>query len=233
MDSYSEMTEALQVESMASLADLPESENKRPVRVAGMVTSVTVKNTRKNEKMMFLRLEDRYADMEILVFPRQCEKLAHLLHTDAVLYVEGNLSVREDEPVKILLSDARALRENGTVGDLHKEERVPVAEKKEPVSDVSEDKPTSVVSHATQSASSPTRVTARQIQKLYLRVPDLSGDRYQKAKNLVEIFEGPVRVIFYDTASASYVPFEQGIDASPFVVGELIGLLGRDNVVPK
>ena len=59
------------------------------------------------------------------------------------------------------------------------------------------------------------------------------GEVYQKAKNLVEIFEGGVSVIFYDTLSATYHMSEQGIEASPFVIGELIGLLGRENVVPK
>ena len=221
MDNYTEMTAALGVESIASFADANESENKRPVRIAGIVTGLTAKTTRKNERMLFLRVEDRYGDMEVLVFPRQCEQHSHLLRMDAALYIEGNLSVREDEPVKILLSDVRELRENGDTRGMPIEPKKKVPVRSAP--------PT------TQRPSAAISVTAspKTITKLYLRVPDLVGQTYQKAKNLVEIFEGSVRVIFYDTASAVYVPFEHGIDATPFVVGELIGLLGRDNVVPK
>ena len=50
---------------------------------------------------------------------------------------------------------------------------------------------------------------------------------------VVEIFEGNVRVIFYDSSNSKAVNFPNGIDATPYVISELIALLGKDNVVPK
>ncbi len=215
IDSYSDMLDTLGPESMASLAECEESENKRPARVAGIVSGITVKNTRKNEKMVFLRLEDRYGEIEVLVFPRQYTQYAYLLRLDSALYIEGNLSVREDEPPKILASEIRPLLENGKFVKEAKEIKV---EKTVP-------KPTAVF----QSENT----AKRPITKLYLRVPDLSGEAYKKALNLVEIFEGSVRVIFYDTSTSSYVKTELAVDASPFVLGELRALLGEENVVAK
>jgi hypothetical protein len=61
----------------------------------------------------------------------------------------------------------------------------------------------------------------------------MSGELYLRAKNLVEIFEGEIPVIFYDSSSASYVPSGLGIDITNFVLGELSALLGKENVVPK
>ncbi len=217
MDSFSEMADLLGAQSIASFHDAEEQDNKKPVSIAGIVTGMNAKVTRKNEKMVFLRVEDRYGEIEVLVFPRQCEKFSHLLRMDAALFIEGNLSVREDEAPKVLLSEARELRENGSVP-----KKIEKAKLKTPVAEPI----TPSIKNVAPSA--PKRTT-----KLYLRVPDLVGEAYQKAKNLVEIFEGGVSVIYYDTSSASYHPSEQGIDASPFVIGELIGLLGRDNVVPK
>jgi hypothetical protein len=69
--------------------------------------------------------------------------------------------------------------------------------------------------------------------KLYLRVPELSSREYLKAKNLVNIFDGGVKVIFYDTSKKEYLPYERGVDLSEYVYRELVGLLGEDNVVAR
>jgi hypothetical protein len=69
--------------------------------------------------------------------------------------------------------------------------------------------------------------------KLYLRVPSLTSEKFVRAKNLVEIFEGSVSVIFYDTEAKSYNPSGLGFDATDYTVGELKKLLGDDNVVLK
>jgi hypothetical protein len=69
--------------------------------------------------------------------------------------------------------------------------------------------------------------------KLYLRVPELSSREYHKAKNLVNIFDGGVKVIFYDTSKKEYLPYERGVDLSEYVYRELVGLLGEDNVVAR
>ena len=71
------------------------------------------------------------------------------------------------------------------------------------------------------------------ITKLYLRVPTMDCEQYRKAKNLVEIFEGTVRVIFYDTSTAQYVQSNLTVDASSFVLDELSSVLGKENVVAK
>lgn len=213
IDSYSEMVEYLKPDSMASLAESEENDNKKPARVAGIVSGITQKTTRKNEKMVFLRMEDRYGEIECLVFPRQYTQYAHLLRLDAAICVDGNLSVREDEPPKILVSEIRPLLENGTFVPTPKFDPKPKPQAQ-------------LKSSVSPSPKAP-------ISKIYLRVPDLECVAFRKAKNLVEIFEGGVRVIFYDASTSSYVQTSLGIDASPFVLSELRRVLGDDNVVPK
>lgn len=74
---------------------------------------------------------------------------------------------------------------------------------------------------------------APKIKKLYLRVPDLKGTPYRKALNLAEIFDEGITVplVFYDSASKAYVPHPKGIALSPFVMQQLILLLGKENVI--
>ena len=64
-------------------------------------------------------------------------------------------------------------------------------------------------------------------------MPDLQGTPYRKALNLAEIFDEGLTVplVFYDNSAKSYVPHPKGIALSPFVMQQLIDLLGKENVI--
>lgn len=194
-------------------------EEKETVSIAGIVSSVTVKNTRKNEKMAFFMMEDRYGEMECIAFPSQYAKLAHHLRIEAPLFVRGNVSVRdgEEELPKILVSTVEELIEN--------ERYVPSSVKTPPVDRGATDQ--------RKKSGETVRTVGRPLSKLYLRVPDLSGKAYLKAKNLVDIFEGETPVIFYDSSASKYIPYGSRVTANDFVLEELRALLGEENVVPR
>ena len=86
--------------------------DRETVTVCGMITAKTVKNTRAGAQMAFLTVEDRYAEMEVVVFPKQYSAYADLLLADTAVSVTGSLSEREDEPVKLIASSLSALRTN-------------------------------------------------------------------------------------------------------------------------
>ena len=81
----------------------------------------------------------------------------------------------------------------------------------------------------------PRAAVARQMpQKIYLRVPDMSGEVFKKAKNMVDIFnEGTVTVIFYDSSTAKYSEYSERMFYSEYAIRELKGIIGEDNVVIK
>ena len=70
-------------------------------------------------------------------------------------------------------------------------------------------------------------------KKLYLRVPDTECTLYRKALNLAEIFDEGLTVplVFYNSATKAYIPHQKGIALSPFVMQQLIDLLGKENVI--
>ena len=209
------------MQSISELSDPETVQEKQAARIAGIVSAVTYKTTRKNEKMAFIRVEDRYGEMECLIFPGQLAQYAGLIHADAALLLYGNLSVREDEPVKMLVSGVEALIENScysATSQAHpdKTEPAPAPEK----------------SHAAPPVT-PRSDTAQPIRKVYLRVPDKESRAYRKAMNLVEIFEGGVRVIFFDKSTGTYTDSSVGVTPTPFVLGELRAVLGEENVVVR
>lgn len=214
LDSYEKHVKSLTAMNIAQILGEEYRQEKQEVAVCGIVSSVTVKTTRKNEKMAFFTIEDRYAQIECLAFPSQYRAIAHHLRTEAPLFVKGNLSVRdgEENDIKILVSNVIELTENRKFEERAKELAVQSSKK-----EASEIQPNPTVK------TSPTKV--------FLRVPDRESLAYQKAKNLVDIFEGSLPVIFYDTAQRSYLPYSHGLDATEFVIGELIALLGKENVV--
>ncbi len=94
-----------------------DTERRRPtdkakVTVAGIITSVTHKTTKKDERMAFFTVEDAGGSIECLAFPKVFERDHDLIHTDHAVFVEGNLSVREDEAPKVLVSVIGLLVDN-------------------------------------------------------------------------------------------------------------------------
>ena len=82
-------------------------------------------------------------------------------------------------------------------------------------------------------SDSPAPPRPKKIKKLYLRVPDTEGTLYRKARNLAEIFDEGlcVPLVFYNSATKAYIPQEKGIALSPFVMQQLVDLLGKENVI--
>ncbi len=72
------------------------------VTLAGVVTSVTKKTTKKGDEMAFVVLEDAGGTIEVIVFPKQFEANGRYLGVGKGICVEGELNVREGEAVKLV-----------------------------------------------------------------------------------------------------------------------------------
>ena len=70
--------------------------------VGGMITEKIIKYTRNNKIMAFLTLEDLVGTMEIVVFPRDYEKNAHMMEVDAKVFIQGRVSAEDDKPSKLI-----------------------------------------------------------------------------------------------------------------------------------
>ncbi len=217
LDTYDRHAKSVAPQGIAELVSMESVQEKQRVSAAGIVSAVTVKTTRKNEKMAFVTIEDRYASIECLIFPNVYQKVAHLLRIEAAIGVRGNLSLRdEEEDPKILVSEIEPLVENERFAPKTEE---PTAEEK---------KERQIAVPKKDEIARPQKIT-----KLYLRLPDLTGTLYAKTKNLLEIFDGEIPVVLYDASSKTYVPYRGGACVDDFLLTEFRSILGEDNVVPR
>lgn len=77
-----------------------------------MLRTISVKTTRAGERMAFCRMEDEYESMEIILFPKVFKEVEKLLEQEQYFLVQGRLSVKEDEPAKIIVSNLRGLSDD-------------------------------------------------------------------------------------------------------------------------
>lgn len=99
MSSYSEET-----------GESDRYEDKQRVGVAGIITKRVNKNTRSGEPMAFFTLADRFAEIEVVVFPKLLARFGTDVRVENIVYAEGDLSIREGEEPKLLLQSLSALQ---------------------------------------------------------------------------------------------------------------------------
>lgn len=87
--------------------DNEENDNikdKQECTVGGMIVSKNVMTTSRNSVMAFVTLEDMYGNIEVIVFPKQYERLKNMLNQDAKVFIQGRLSIEEEKAPKLILS---------------------------------------------------------------------------------------------------------------------------------
>ena len=75
------------------------------VKYAGVINSVKKKYTKNNKIMAFLSVEDLYGTAEIIVFENCYNNSSSILISDSIVLIEGRLSIREDDDVKIVANN--------------------------------------------------------------------------------------------------------------------------------
>ena len=84
------------------IQDTPRYRDGQMVRFVGIVNSVKKKYTKTNKIMAFTTIEDLYGQCEVIVFENCYQMCSDILMDEAIVLVEGRLSIREDEDVKIV-----------------------------------------------------------------------------------------------------------------------------------
>ena len=72
------------------------------VRIVCAVVKSRMMTTKSNSMMAFTSVEDLTGTMEVIVFPKVLDAFRDSLHENAVVVIDGRLSVREDEASKLL-----------------------------------------------------------------------------------------------------------------------------------
>ncbi len=180
----------------------------KKVTLVCIVSKVKTQLTKNNKMMAFVNVEDKYGSMEVVVFPNIYDKFAVFLNDGNAIIIRGTLNFKENEEPKIIcdtIGKARSNAECNNSADL------------------------SVQSSAQNGNKS------HSVSALYIRIDDLNTDKYDRAKRVLDIFEGKTPVIFYLTNSKRKVkaPSSMWVSLNDVMIKELKFQLGDENVVAK
>ena len=95
----------------AKLGDTSELTDQQLVRVAGVVTQMQRRVTRKGKPMALITLEDLTGSSEVLVFADVREKYSALISKDAKLVIGARVSRREEEDPKFIATEIFTIEE--------------------------------------------------------------------------------------------------------------------------
>lgn len=215
MTEYLPLSEKLRVTRISDLAEAENDEMSRlhdgmTVKLLAIVTSIKKKTTKNDTTMAFVTVEDIYGSTELLVFPKVYAQFSHLLLPGNILLIEGRVSLRDEEEIRVV------------------PDRISPCPNKDAVED-----------SAAQTASLPPAPKKRlEIpqefrQGLLLLIDTLGSAQDKKVRNLLSIFEGNIPVyLYYNDTHAKYVS-ARGVDVNMPMLSELRLLLGEKGVLLK
>lgn len=80
----------------------PQRIDGKPVKLLAIIRSRRVMTTRAGQPMAFVQVEDKTGLLELVVFPKVYAECMECLEEGRILMISGKVSVREEEPAKIL-----------------------------------------------------------------------------------------------------------------------------------
>ncbi len=121
IDNYALHIEKLAPDSISDILTETSEENTSPnpkytdrqtVKIAGIISEKRTKVTKSGDTMAFIRLEDRYGEIEVIVFAKKYSQYQDELFTENAVLISGNISVEDGEGAKLLLSTLEPLHSN-------------------------------------------------------------------------------------------------------------------------
>lgn len=109
-----EAFESILSEQTVPLNSLEAGHNGKQVTVGGIIADVRDITTKNGKRMAFVKLEDNFGELEIVLFPGSYEKSADLWQRDKVVVIKGKVNSRDKDgnntgEVKVMVDDAREI----------------------------------------------------------------------------------------------------------------------------
>ncbi|MBQ7133745.1 MAG: DNA polymerase III subunit alpha [Ruminococcus sp.] len=220
IDSYKDFSKAVKADSISDIinGEFPARYcDTSTVRLVCIVTKNKSQITKSNQMMAFVTVEDRYASAELIVFPKILSQCSSSLYIGSVIEVIGTLNFKEDEEPRIICEKVTALPPAESLRDY-------VLQKQR------ENNSKLFTEHKKEE-----KIEPQKEKKLYLRLPKLECEKYNKLKNLLDLFKGDTQVVLYltDTNKKLLAPQSLWVKLNDTLIKELIYQLGEDNVVLK
>jgi len=180
-------------------------------RVAGLVTDIKTITTKSNQLMAFVTVEDLLGQMEVIVFPSVLEKYGAFLKPELPIWIEGKISVREDEAPKIIMEMAK-----------------PIIKGEKPFEPKRYQDLSGGAANSTGNIQEIKSEYGTVIECLKVRIPEGTGKKIVHAVcSMLKYFDGTVPVYVYHEGTV-----KKGfrVTLNNTLINELKSMLGADNV---
>ena len=217
MDAYESLAKRANAAKIRAIADdlMPDAEQPKYkdgmyVNLACVVSAVKLKSTKSGSMMAYATVEDMTGMMELVVFPNALQQFGMYLKEDEAVLINGRIDAREDEAPKLIVQSAAPLSK----------ESVSTLESKELAK-----KPTLTGQQALAKAG----------QRLYLRLPELSGEQFEQVKRFLAKQPGEIPVVLCLTSGGKprLAPRSLWCAGNLQLMQNLRFLLGNENVILK
>jgi DNA polymerase-3 subunit alpha len=94
-------------------ASIDSLEHESPVTLAGILTGLRVRPSKKGDLWASASLEDMRGAVELLVFPQSYQQLQGVLKNEAALLIKGRVRIEENSRPKVVVSEAKPLESVG------------------------------------------------------------------------------------------------------------------------
>ena len=199
------------------------------VSMAGILAAAKGKVTKKGSMMGFATLEDLTGQVECLVFPKVYERFAPMLNVDALVILDGKLSFREEEDVKLLVDAVRSLNARNagqkTVKQTDPVRQPPTGRQAAKAKPAAAPEP---ASHLTDA-----QLARQASRKLYLLAPSRAEMETIKALCRVNSGDVPVYVKIQDEGIALLLSREYWCRPGPSLLENFRARYGADGVIVK
>lgn len=219
-----ELFEKFLEEQTIALNTLKPEHDGRTVTIGGAITDVREITTKNGQKMAFVKLEDRFGEIEVILFPGSFQQTLGLWERDKVVLVRGKINAKDrdgnlNQDVKIMVDDAREITtEQATAYQTTgKKKKTPSASKK-----IAAKKPS-------QTSEEVSTVDPR----LYIRLKTSeNAELLQSLKQMLDGNQGDTEVVLVlgDADARQAVKLPDGVQSDEQVLESLRELVGAENV---
>lgn len=180
-------------------------------RVAGLVTDIKTITTKSNQLMAFITVEDLLGQMEVIVFPNALEKYGAFLKPELPIWIEGKISVREDEVPKIIMDMAK-----------------PIVKGEKPIESIRNSALSGGTTKNTGNIQEINKEYQAVMECLKVRIPADTGKKVVHAVcSILKYFDGTIPVYIYHAGT-----IKKGfrVSLNKTLISELKNMLGAENV---
>jgi len=108
----SKMLQVFQSVSLPKINDLP-STNNHPVKLVAVINRIkTIRTKKDNSLMAFVTLEDESGQIDSVIFPKVYDTVASFIQENMPVYLEGKISLRNDEKSILIDNISQSLPQN-------------------------------------------------------------------------------------------------------------------------